>query len=127
MIALLGVGAAFMYKTGGSNGFIRILESKLTTKRRVLFLPYILGILVFFNDYANSAIVGNASKDITGKNKVSRKKLAYILDSISAPRATICQVSDWFGHKVSIIAGSFASATMVGVQTDYVFFHSIPW
>src|SRR5699024_3436408 len=42
MTALLGVGAAFMYKTGGSNGLIRILESKLTTKRRVLFLPYIL-------------------------------------------------------------------------------------
>src|SRR5690625_6676938 len=54
MTALLGVGAAYMYKTGGSNGLIRILESKLTTKRRVLFLPYILGILVFFNDYANS-------------------------------------------------------------------------
>src|SRR5690625_5045661 len=93
MIALLGVGAAFMYKTGGSNGFIRILESKLTTKRRVLFLPYILGILVFFNDYANSVIVGNASKDITGKNKVSREKLAYVLDSTSAPMATIGPVS----------------------------------
>src|SRR5690625_5909604 len=49
MTALLGVGAAFMYKTGGSNGLIRILESKLTTKRRVLFLPYILGILVFLD------------------------------------------------------------------------------
>src|SRR5699024_8213101 len=78
MTVLLGVGAAFMYKTGGSNGLIRILESNLTTKRRVLFLPYILGILVFFNDYANSVIVGNASKDITGKNKVSREKLAYV-------------------------------------------------
>src|SRR5699024_8874111 len=81
--ALLGVGAAFMYKTGGSEGLIRLLEDKLTTKRRVLFLPYILGILVFFNDYANSVIVGNASKDITGKNKVSREKLAYVLDATS--------------------------------------------
>src|SRR5699024_12379179 len=53
LTALLGVGAAFMYKTGGSEGLIRLLEDKLTTKRRVLFLPYILGILVFFNDYAN--------------------------------------------------------------------------
>src|SRR5699024_1148346 len=76
ILALLGIGAAFMFKTGGSEGLIRVLEKKLTTKRKVLFLPYVLGILVFFNDYANSVIVGNASKDITGKNKVSREKLA---------------------------------------------------
>src|SRR5699024_109293 len=63
MVALLGIGAAFMFKTGGSEGLIRVLEKKLTTKRKVLFLPYVLGILVFFNDYANSVIVGNASKD----------------------------------------------------------------
>ena len=127
MTALLGVGAAFMYKTGGSNGLIRILESKLTTKRRVLFLPYILGILVFFNDYANSVIVGNASKDITGKNKVSREKLAYVLDSTSAPMATIGPVSDWIGYQVSIIAGAFASAAIVGVEPYYAFLQSIPW
>src|SRR5690625_5697562 len=116
MTALLGVGAAFMYKTGGSDGLIRILESKLTTKRRVLFLPYILGILDFFNDYANSVIVGNASKDITGKNKESREKVAYVLDSTSAPMATIRPVSDWIGYQVSIIAGAFASAVIIGVE-----------
>src|SRR5699024_435356 len=51
MVALLGTGAAFMFKTGGSMGLIRVLEKKLTTKKRVLFLPYILGIIIFFNDY----------------------------------------------------------------------------
>src|SRR5699024_6566270 len=122
--ALLGVGAAFIYKTGGFNGVIRILESKLTTKQRLLFLPYILVILVFFNDYANSVIVGNASKDITGKNKVSREKLAYVLDSTSAPMATIGPVSDWIGYQVSIIAGAFASAAIVGVEPYYAFLQS---
>src|SRR5690625_1066326 len=126
LTALLGVGAAFMYKTGGSEGLIRLLEDKLTTKRRVLFLPYILGILVFFNDYANSVIVGNASKDITGKNKVSREKLAYVLDSTSAPMATIGPVSDWIGYQVSIIAGAFASAAILGVEPYYAFLQSIP-
>src|SRR5699024_11688774 len=101
--SFIGVSISFIYKTGRSYGLIRILESKLTTKRRVLFLSYILGILVFFNDYANSVIVGNASKDITGKNKVSREKLAYVLDSTSAPMATIGPVSDWNGYQVSII------------------------
>src|SRR5699024_1645551 len=123
--ALLGVGAAFMYKTVGSAGLIRLLEDKLTTKRRVLFLPYILGILIFFNDYANSVIVGNASKDITGKNKVSREKLAYVLDATSAPMATIGPVSDWIGYQVSIIAGAFAAVSITGIEPYYAFLQSI--
>src|SRR5699024_5409662 len=98
MTALLGVGAAFMYKTGGSNGLIRILESKLTTKRRVLFLPYILGILVFFNDYANSVIVRNCSKYNTRKNKLSIEKLDYVIISTSATMVTMGSVSDWIGY-----------------------------
>src|SRR5699024_11917098 len=90
-------------------------------------LPYTLGILIFFNDYANSVIVGNASQDITGKNKVSREKLSYVLDSTSAPMATIGLVSDWIGYQVSIISGAFASAAIVGVEPYYAFLLSIPW
>src|SRR5699024_856028 len=121
LTALLGVGAAFMYKTGGSEGLIRLLEDKLTTKRRVLFLPYILGILVFFNDYANSVIVGNASKDITGKNKVSREKLAYVLDATSGP------LSYWIVPPVAVIAGAFVAVSSTGIEPYYAFLQSIPW
>jgi Na+/H+ antiporter NhaC len=127
MTALLGIGAAFMFKTGGSQGLIRLLENKLQTKRRVLFLPYVLGILIFFNDYVNSVIVGNASKDITGKKNVSREKLAYILDTTSSPMATIGPVSDWIGFQVSLIAGAFASAAIIGIQPYFAFLQSIPW
>lgn len=127
MVALLGVGAAFMFKTGGSDGLIRVLEKKLTSKRKVLFLPYVLGIVIFFNDYVNSIIVGNASKDITGKNKVSREKLAYILDTTSAPMATIGPVSDWIGFQVSIIAGAMAGVAIIGIEPYFAFLQSIPW
>ena len=127
MVALLGIGAAFMFKTGGSEGLIRILEKRLTTKKRVLFLPYVLGILIFFNDYVNSVIVGNASKDITGRKKVSREKLAYVLDSTSAPMATIGPVSDWIGYQVSLIAGAMASAAIIGLEPYFAFLQSIPW
>src|SRR5699024_949289 len=127
MVALLGVGAAFMYKTGGSLGLIRVLEKRLNTKRKVLFLPYILGILIFFNDYVNSVIVGNASKDITGKKKVSREKLSYVLDTTSAPMATIARVSDWIGYQGSMLAGAFASAAIVGIDPYFAFLQSIPW
>ncbi|MEC5423049.1 Na+/H+ antiporter NhaC family protein [Virgibacillus sp. C22-A2] len=127
MTALLGTGAAFMFKTGGSEGLIRVLEKRLTTRKRVLFLPYFLGILVFFNDYVNSVIVGNASKDITGKHKVSREKLSYVLDTTAAPMATIGPVSDWIGFQVSLIAAAVASVGIIGVEPYFAFLQSIPW
>ncbi|WP_099159767.1 Na+/H+ antiporter NhaC family protein [Virgibacillus ndiopensis] len=127
MTALLGTGAAFMFKTGGSDGLIRVLEKKLTTKKRVQFLPYFLGIIIFFNDYVNSVIVGNASKDVTAKHKVSREKLSYIIDSTSAPMATLGPVSDWIGFQVSLIAAAFASVSIIGVEPYFAFLQSIPW
>ncbi|MEN1967474.1 Na+/H+ antiporter NhaC family protein [Lentibacillus sp. N15] len=127
MTSLLGAGAAFMFKTGGSQGLINMLEKKLTTKKRVQFLPYVLGIIIFFNDYVNSVIVGNASKDITAKHKISREKLAYILDSTAAPMATLGPVSDWIGFQVSLIAAAFASASIMGMEPYFAFLHSVPW
>ncbi|MFC4557671.1 Na+/H+ antiporter NhaC family protein [Virgibacillus kekensis] len=127
MTALLGVGAAFMFKTGGSAGLIRALEKKLTSKKRVQFLSYFLGLIIFFNDYVNSVIVGNATKDITAKHKVSREKLSYILDSTAAPIATIGPVSDWIGFQVSLVAAAFASVGIIGIEPYFAFLQSIPW
>lgn len=127
MTALLGTGAAFMYKTGGSHGLIRALGKKLNSRRRVMLLPYFLGLVIFFNDYVNSVIVGNASKDVNAKEKVSREKLSYIIDSTSAPIATIGPVSDWIGFQVSLIAAAFASVSIVGLEPYFAFLQSIPW
>ncbi len=127
MTALLGCGAAFMFKTGGSQGLINVLEKKLTTKKRVQFLSYFLGLIIFFNDYVNSVIVGNASKDISAKHKISREKLSYVLDSTAAPIATIGPVSDWIGFQVSLITAAFASIGIVGMEPYFAFLQSIPW
>lgn len=127
MTALLGCGAAFMFKTGGSQGLINVLEDKLATAKRVQFLSYFLGLIIFFNDYVNSVIVGNATKDIAAKHKISREKLSYVLDSTAAPIATIGPVSDWIGFQVSLIAGAFASLAIVGLEPYFAFLQSIPW
>lgn len=127
LTALLGAGAAFMFKTGGSDGLIKLLAKKLTTKKRVGMLAYFLGILIFFNDYVNSVIVGNATKDIAAKYKMSREKLAYILDATAAPMATLGPVSDWIGFQVSLIAAAVASASITGIEPYFAFLQSIPW
>lgn len=127
MTALLGTGAAFMFKIGGAQGLIRALGKKLNSKKRVQLLPYFLGLIIFFNDYVNSVIVGNASKDITAKHKISREKLSYIIDSTSAPMATIGPVSDWIGFQVSLIAAAFVSTGISGLEPYFSFLKSIPW
>lgn len=127
MTALLGIGAAFMFKTGGSDGLIKALEKKLTSGKRVQLLAYFLGIIIFFNDYVNSVIVGNATKDVTAKHKISREKLSYILDSTASPMATLGPVSDWIGFQVSLIAAAFASISIIGFEPYFAFLQSIPW
>jgi Na+/H+ antiporter NhaC len=125
LVALLGIGAALMYKVGGSYALTRSLEQKINNRKRAQFFGYILGIIVFFNDYVNSVIAGNAARDINGRYRVSREKFAYILDATAAPMATIGPVSDWIGFQVSLIAAAFVSISMVESQPYFAFLSSI--
>jgi Na+/H+ antiporter NhaC len=127
LVAFLGIGAAFMYKVGGSYALVRSLESKINTRRRAQMFGWILGIVVFFNDYVNSVIAGNASKDINAKYRVSKEKFAYILDATAAPMATIGPVSDWIGFQVSLIGAAFLSMSFVDTQPYFAFLSSIQW
>lgn len=83
--------------------------------------------MVFFNDYVNSVIAGNASKDVNAEYRVSREKLAYVLDATAAPMATIGPVSDWIGYQVSIIAPIFVTLGIMGEKPYFAFLKSIPW
>ena len=109
LVSLLGIGAALMYKVGGSYALTRALESRINNRKRTQMFSWVLGVVVFFNDYVNSVIAGNASKDINAKYRVSKEKFAYILDATAAPMATLGPVSDWIGFQVSLIAAAFVS------------------
>ncbi|MFW5484560.1 MAG: Na+/H+ antiporter NhaC family protein [Spirochaetaceae bacterium JB067] len=127
LVALLGIGAALMYKVGGSYALTRSLQNKINNRKRAQLFGWILGIVVFFNDYVNSVIAGNAAKDINGKYRVSKEKFAYILDATAAPMATIGPVSDWIGFQVSLIAATFVSISLVETQPYFAFLGSIQW
>lgn len=127
LVSLLGAGAAFMHRTGGSQALAQWLSGKISTSRGSLLLTWALGVLIFFNDYVNSVIVGNASRELTAKQNVSREKLAWVMDATSAPMATIGPVSDWIGYQVSLIAGAFAVISLTDEKPYWVFLQSIPW
>lgn len=90
-------------KTGGITALIVSLSRYVKNKRSALLTTYFMGMVVFFDDYANTLIVGNTMKSVTDRFKISREKLAYVVDATSAPIACIALVSTWIGFEVQQI------------------------
>ncbi|WNL38090.1 Na+/H+ antiporter NhaC family protein [Halomonas sp. PAMB 3232] len=127
LVALLGAGAAFMHRTGGSQALARALAKRIHSGRTSLLLTWALGMVIFFNDYVNSVIVGNATRDLTARQRQSREKLAWVMDATSAPMATLGPVSDWIGYQVSLIAGALVGLSFASAEPYRLFLLSIPW
>ncbi|NJE09221.1 Na+/H+ antiporter NhaC family protein [Thermococcus sp. M39] len=104
---LIGAGVGLIYKSGGAMAIAKALTKTVRTSRAASLMGWLLGILVFFDDYTNTIIVGNTMRPITDKTRVSREMLAYIDDSTAAPVAGLALVSTWIGYEVGLIGDSF--------------------
>jgi len=136
---LLGGMVGVMSRAGGTLGIVEAVRPLASTPRRAQFATYLGGLAIFFDDYANTLIVGNTFRPITDRLRVSREKLSYIVDSTAAPVAAIVFVSTWVGYEVSLIRqGLDIAAGQSGVTPDVaaglsaanpfaVFIHSIPY
>ncbi|TVR76286.1 MAG: Na+/H+ antiporter NhaC family protein [Chitinophagaceae bacterium] len=89
---------------GGTKALVNALLPYAKNKKRSLLLTWLMGIIIFFDDYANTLIVGNTMKSVTDKFKISREKLAYIVDSTAAPVASIALITTWIGVELGYIA-----------------------
>ena len=105
--ALLGGMVGVMTKSGGTQGIVERLKPFATNPRRGQVSTWFMGILVFFDDYANALIVGSTMQPITDRLKISREKLAYIVDSTAAPIASIMPISTWVGFEVGLLLDAF--------------------
>jgi Na+/H+ antiporter NhaC len=136
---LLGGMVGVIAKCGGTQGIVNAVRPLATTPRRAQFATYLAGLGIFFDDYANTLIVGNTMRPITDRMKVSREKLAYIVDSTAAPIAAIVFVSTWVGFEISLIGDGLAiaaeqagtdpalAAELLDANPFTVFIHSIPY
>ncbi len=129
---MIGGMVGIIRKNGGTHGIVNSLIGWASTPKRGQLSTTALGIVIFFDDYANTLIVGNTMRSITDKLRISREKLAYIVDSTSAPVASLALVTTWIGFEVSLI--NEALNTIGGLQlSGYgVFLESIlyrfyPW
>lgn len=90
-------------KNGGTKGLASLLIKRAVSKKSALLTTWVLGIVIFFDDYANSLIVGNSMKPITDRMGISREKLAYVVDSTAAPVSSIALISTWVGMELGLI------------------------
>lgn len=123
---LMGSGIAFIWRLGGSEALTRWAKNKINSRRAAGVGAWILGIIVFFNDYINAAIVGNVFRDIYDEFKISTEKLSYILDSTAAPVATFF-ISDWIAFQIGMIKTGMDSAGIADISPFSAYIQSIPY
>ena len=116
---LLGALVHLVTLTGGSSAYGEWASKRLRTKRSSLLATSALGCLIFIDDYFNCLTVGTVMKPVTDRYKVSRAKLAYIIDSTAAPVCIIAPISSWAAAVSSYIrgTGSFESDFMAFCST----------
>ncbi|PGF17366.1 sodium:proton antiporter [Natrinema sp. CBA1119] len=103
---LLGSGVALIWRLGGAIAVRQWATEHLESQRAVGLTTWGLGLAMFFDDYANTAIVGSTMREISDELRVSREKLAYIVDSTAAPVATL-GISSWVAFQLSLISSAY--------------------
>ncbi len=124
---MIGGMIGIISANGGTRGIIDLMLRFVKTRIQGQVATTLLGFVIFFDDYANTMIVGNTMRPIADKLKITRAKLAYLVDSTAAPVATVALISTWIGAMVGYIAD--ASATMPGYEAApyWVFLNSLPY
>lgn len=100
---LIGAMVGVIGKSGGTRAVVEGLAKRAKSARSVRMLSWVSGMVVFFDDYANCMIVGSAMGPLCDRYRVSRAKLAYIVDSTAAPVASLALVSTWVGFEVGVV------------------------
>ena len=100
---LLGGMVGIIARNGGTLGIVEAVSPVATTPRRGKLATWLAGLTIFFDDYANTLIVGTTMRPITDRLRISREKLAYLVDSTAAPVAAIVPISTWVGYEISLI------------------------
>ena len=124
---MLGGMVGIIYRNGGMHGIIQLLIKKADTPKKGQISIWLFGIIIFFDDYSNTLIVGNTSRLLCDKLGISREKLAYIVDSTSAPVATIAVITTWIGFQISIISDSIENINGLSESAYLLFIHSIAY
>ena len=121
-LVLLGIIVALVNASGGSAAFGRWAEKNIKTRVGAALATFALGVLIFIDDYFNCLTVGSVMRPVTDSHKISRAKLAYLIDATAAPVCMIAPISSW----AAAVSG-VASDLDIGISGIQLFVRAIPY
>jgi len=125
---MIGGMVGIITRNGGMMSIVKMVVSRAKSAADAQVAAWLMGLMIFFDDYANTLVVGNTARPITDQLKISREKLAYIVDSTAAPVVSIALITTWIGYEVSLIDEALQGITeLADVPAYAVFLQSIPY
>ncbi|MEQ8276226.1 MAG: Na+/H+ antiporter NhaC family protein [Deltaproteobacteria bacterium] len=112
---LMGGLVGIISNNGGTAGIVDKIAKRATSARSGALATWGMGMLVFFDDYASSLLIGTTMRPVTDRFKISREKLSYIVDSTAAPISSLALISTWVGYEVSVLGDALKAA---GIDRD---------
>jgi tetracycline resistance efflux pump len=125
-LLFLGVMTSIMVASGGTKAFGDWAIHKIKTRRGAQLFPIILGFIIFIDDYFNSLAVGQVARPLTDRYRISRAKLAYFIDSTSAPITVLAPFSSWGAYIIGIIGTIFVTHQITDFKPFEAFLFMIP-
>ncbi|MBS4178547.1 Na+/H+ antiporter NhaC family protein [Lederbergia citrea] len=123
---ILGAITTLINIAGGSRAFGEWAMTKVKSRAGAQILAAIFGIIIFIDDYFNALAVGQVARPITDRHRVSRAKLAYIIDSTSAPVCVIAPISSWGAFIIGIIGTVFVTHNITHISPLTAFLQMVP-
>ena len=124
---MIGGTVGIISRNGGMQGIVNRIVRWADNARHACLATATMGIAVFFDDYANTLVVGNTMRPVADSMRVSRAKLAYIVDSTAAPVSCIALVTTWIGYEVGLIGEAVSYIADLDTPAYLLFLNTIPY
>lgn len=126
-VLTIGGMIAVITKMGGPKAIAEKLAKKAKTPASAQIYTWIMGFFIFFDDYANSLVIGPIMKPVTDKLRISREKLAFIIDATAAPIAGLALISTWVGYELSLIKDAYTVIGQSEINAFGIFVETLPY
>ncbi len=124
---MIGGMVGIISRNGGMQGIVNYIVRWADSARHACLATASLGLAIFFDDYANTLVVGNTMRPVTDSMRISRAKLAYIVDSTAAPVACIAIVTTWIGYEIGLIGDSISKMPGLDIEAYLLFLNTLPY
>jgi Na+/H+ antiporter NhaC len=123
----LGAMVGVITRNGGSRAIVDAMSRYVKERRGGQVMTWLSGMLIFFDDYANALLIGGTMRPITDRLRISREKLAFLIDSTAAPVAGVAVISTWVLTEMNLIKEGFDKLEQTQVDIGQIFLESIPY